>query len=112
MAKTISRSQVKKIVKDYIELLKQDKLPIKKVILFGSRAKGKAHRWSDIDLCVISPRFTDRLKALQYLLDKVHKLELKDIETTIEPVGYAPSNFIDEDPLAWEIKKTGMVLYS
>lgn len=111
MAKTISQSQIKKIIKDYIELLKQDKLPIEKVILFGSRAKGKARRWSDIDLCIISPRFTDQLKALQYLLSKAHEVELQDMETAIEPVGYTSSSFTDEDPLVWEIKKTGMILY-
>src|SRR3989344_4329238 len=33
------------------------KIPIKKIILFGSRAKGKTHRWSDFDLIIVSNKF-------------------------------------------------------
>ena len=33
------------------------KIPIKKMKLFGSRARGKYHRWSDVDLIVISKKF-------------------------------------------------------
>lgn len=32
-------------------------IPIKKMYLFGSRAKGKPHRWSDFDLVIVSKRF-------------------------------------------------------
>jgi|SRR3989344_268408 len=32
-------------------------IPIKKMILFGSMAKGKAHRDSDIDLIIVSDKF-------------------------------------------------------
>lgn len=30
---------------------------IEKIILFGSRARGKTHRDSDIDLMIVSPKF-------------------------------------------------------
>ena len=33
------------------------KLTIKKIILFGSRATGKTHKWSDFDLIVVSDEF-------------------------------------------------------
>jgi len=32
-------------------------IPIHKMILFGSRAYGKPHKWSDFDLMVISTKF-------------------------------------------------------
>lgn len=35
----------------------EKKIPIQKMILFGSRVKGKAHRWSDFDLLIVSPSF-------------------------------------------------------
>ena len=44
------------IVKEFKEKL-QKKIPIKKLILFGSRAKGKIHPWSDFDLIVVSDNF-------------------------------------------------------
>jgi len=32
-------------------------MPINKIILFGSFAKGKAHEFSDMDLIIVSPKF-------------------------------------------------------
>lgn len=45
-----------KIVKEFKERLSK-RIPLKKVILFGSRAKGKTYEWSDFDLIVVSDRF-------------------------------------------------------
>ena len=33
------------------------KIPVKKMILFGSRATGKTHKWSDFDVVVVSNDF-------------------------------------------------------
>lgn len=92
-------------IKEYIEVLQKDKLPIKKVILFGSYAKGTQHKWSDIDLCVISPKFKNSFDALQYLSLRT----IFDMKYTIEPVGFSPKDFKDEyDSLVYEIKNTGV----
>ena len=32
-------------------------VPVQKMILFGSQAKGKAHQWSDVDLLIVSSKF-------------------------------------------------------
>ncbi len=32
-------------------------VPVQKMILFGSQAKGKVHKWSDIDLLIVSQKF-------------------------------------------------------
>ena len=32
-------------------------IPIDKLILFGSHATGKTHRWSDVDLVIVSSKF-------------------------------------------------------
>ena len=53
-----------------IEFLKSFKkrlsknIPVDKMILFGSRAAGKPHRWSDFDLIIVSKKFrgVDSLK--------------------------------------------------
>lgn len=90
-------------VKNYISILKKDKIPIKKVIVFGSQAKNTARPDSDIDVCVISPKFKDKFKALHYLLMKTYTLD-----SLIEPHPFHPKDFVDQDPLVWEIKKTGV----
>lgn len=95
--------RIKKDVLDYVELIKNDKIPVEKVIVFGSYVKGKPHKGSDIDICLISPNFKDSFSALHYLLKKSYQ-----IKSIIEPHPYHPKDFIDEDPLVWEIKKTGI----
>lgn len=105
MVKKAISKKVKKEIDEYIKVLKADKLPIKKVILFGSYAKGVQNKWSDIDLCIISPKFKDAFKAMQYLWLK----RTKDIGLTIEPLGFSPSDFKDKyDSLIHEIKTTGI----
>jgi predicted nucleotidyltransferase len=92
-------------IQSYLEVLEKEKLPIERVFLFGSYAKKKARRWSDIDVCIISPKFRDRCYAIDYLWKRRRD---EDVEHGIEPVGFHPKDFIDEDPLAWEIKTTGI----
>lgn len=52
--------------KEHLEYLKDFKkqlstrLHIQKMYLFGSRAKGKPHRWSDFDLIIVSKGFKDK----------------------------------------------------
>lgn len=96
--------KIKRAIQEYLEILKKDGLPIRKVFVFGSWAKGKAHKWSDIDLCIISPKFKNFDQALDYLWSK----RIIKEDTHIQPVGYPPKDFVDESPLVWEIKKTGI----
>jgi predicted nucleotidyltransferase len=93
-------------IKRYLDVLRKDNLPIKKVILFGSFARGSQHKWSDIDLCIVSPKFKDSFEASQYLWKK---RKIFDLNYTIEPVGFNLKDFNDKyDSLANEIKKTGI----
>lgn len=92
-------------ISEYINALKGDNLPIKKVILFGSYAKGRQRRWSDVDLCVVSPKFKDSWSAMDYLWSKL----TFDMRYTIEPVGFNPKDFSDKySSLVNEIKTTGI----
>lgn len=101
--KKIPKSVIKEIT-DYINLLQKDNLPIERVVLFGSYAKGTQHTWSDIDLCIISPKFRNSWKATQYLWSK----RTNDTGLTIEPVGFSPLDYKNESSLIAEIKRTGI----
>jgi predicted nucleotidyltransferase len=49
-----------KAVRNYVDVLRRDHgLDVKRVVVFGSYAKGKADEWSDIDLVVVAPKFDD-----------------------------------------------------
>ncbi|MCX6799880.1 MAG: nucleotidyltransferase domain-containing protein [Candidatus Falkowbacteria bacterium] len=101
--KTISKELMQKI-DEYVDVLRKDKLPIKKVIIFGSYAKGTSHKWSDIDLCIVSPKFLDSFSAMQYLMKKT----IFNMKYTIEPIGFNLKDFSEGSSLIDEIKKTGI----
>lgn len=95
---------VKAILLDYKTLLQRDNFPVKKIILYGSYAKGSYKPYSDIDVCVISNKFSEKRDYYETYLWK----KALDIDSRIEPVGYHPKNFKDIDPLVNEIKKHGI----
>lgn len=91
-------------VREYLTHLAREGVPVERAIVFGSYAKGTPHEWSDIDLCVVSPRFTDWFDALQYLW----RSRLKDTGLTIEPIGMTPEDLAEDTSLTAEIKKHGI----
>ena len=101
-----AKNQIEKItpkITTFIHLMREEKILFTKVYLYGSYAKGKAHKWSDIDVCVISPKFKDLSRATIRLA----KLSWK-VSSDIEPVAFSPKDFVDENPLVWEIKQHGI----
>ena len=104
MVKKKIPEKIKKHIEKYIRLLKTDNLPIQRIFLFGSYAKGKQHKWSDVDLCIISSKFNDPWEAMQYLWQK----RIFDKDVTIEPIGFNPKDFKEETSLTREIKQTGI----
>lgn len=80
-------------------------IPVERMILFGSRARGDAGPWSDIDVCVVSRRFgRDRFgERVRLARIAVH------IEPLIEPVGLHPRELSDPwDSLAAAIRADGI----
>ncbi len=107
MVKKKIPKQLEKIVKNYVSILQEDNLPINKVILFGSYAKGTQHKWSDVDIAVVSPKFKDSWEALRYLSDRAPF----DMKYTIEAHGFTPEDFNNKyDSLIHEIKTHGIEL--
>jgi|SRR3989344_587835 len=44
------------IIKEFTKRVSKA-MSIQKIILFGSRAKGKTHEWSDFDIIIVSNKF-------------------------------------------------------
>lgn len=98
--------KVKEIVRAYrSRLMQNDRTPIKRAILFGSHARHQATRWSDIDVCLISPRFKDSLEATRFLL---HERNEQEVRAGLEPIGFSPADFREGSSLIDEIKRTGV----
>ncbi|KKQ88036.1 MAG: polymerase, beta-like protein region protein [Parcubacteria group bacterium GW2011_GWF2_38_8] len=101
----MSELEVKKIIKNYVKKLRAENYPISAAYLFGSYAKGKANKWSDIDTAIISPKFKNRFgKSYMRLWDF-----REEIDNRIEPHGFTATDFKNlADPLVYEIRKTGI----
>lgn len=98
-------SEVKKIVRNYVKKLETEKYPVSVAYLFGSYAKGKAHKWSDIDVAIISNKLKKNYEANRFTLWKTRR----GIDTRIEPHGFTISEFEDNsNPMSSEIRKTGI----
>lgn len=95
----------KKIIdklKKFNLLVQKTVSPKSKIILFGSYAKGKNKKWSDIDVAIIVPKVKDRLKSEIDL--RVKSLQ---IDERINPFIFSYDELKENSPLIWEIKKYG-----
>ncbi|MFC1613546.1 nucleotidyltransferase domain-containing protein [Patescibacteria group bacterium] len=95
----------KQVVKGYAKKLKENKYPFSAIYLFGSYSDGKAGKWSDIDVAVVSDKLKRNYWKNQTLLSRY---SLK-VDTRIEPHGFTKKEFMDNcNPMAYEIRKTGI----
>ncbi len=96
-------SKIKQLVRSYTLSLRREGIPIEKVYIFGSFAKGKANKDSDVDVAIISSKFgKDRQKERVLLLRKRNNKAL-----IIEPHPFSEDEFKDVsyNPLVAQIKK-------
>lgn len=100
---------IKKDIDNFIFILNSNKIKIDKIILFGSYAKGKNNKNSDIDLAVISNEFgKDQIDEMMFL----SKLSWQASDR-IESIALTPDDMKSRyHPLIGEIKKYGKVVYS
>jgi len=95
------------IIQKYRAQLIAAGIPVERIILFGSYAKGTAKPWSDADLCVVSSIFGKDRYAERVSLAKL----TSGVEDMIEPYPYHPDELMDPfDPLAQEIRMYGKLI--
>jgi len=94
-----------KTVKNYAKEVNKMGVNLRKVILFGSFAKGTQHEWSDIDVALVADDFTG-----VGILDtpRFSRIHLQNQYMIIEPKTYPTDYFEESDPFIEEIKKTGI----
>ena len=77
---------------DYLKEFKREltkSIPIEKMILFGSRAKGKAQRWSDFDLIIVSKRF----RNTQFRYRPIGFHQYWNLDYPVDFLCYTPEEF-------------------
>jgi predicted nucleotidyltransferase len=97
---------VNKKIHLFIDELERNNIHIQKAILFGSFALGTANEWSDIDLALVSDRFTgDRFD------DREMIREYKAVAGwDISPYPYTPADFDASFFVRDEILEKGLVI--
>jgi predicted nucleotidyltransferase len=80
------KSEIRNVILKYVREL-QKKIPVRRVILFGSYAYGRPAKGSDIDIAVVSDKFKrmDDIKRIMLLSDYAKKIK---ISVDIDPIGF------------------------
>ena len=96
---------VKQLVESYANDVR-DFLPVDKVVLFGSYAKGVATEQSDIDICFFLSSFGDKqrvdiIKELLRVMRKYKKIHF-------EPIVFPTDEIQNDNPFVKEILRTGV----
>lgn len=92
-------------VERFLDVVRQ-RLRIHAAYLYGSQTTGEARPWSDIDVAVVSPDFSDDLFEERLALMRCAAA----IDDRIEPQPFTPARFNPNDPLASEISHHGVRL--
>jgi len=97
------------IIRRYIADV-QKVMPIDKVYLYGSYAKGTQKENSDVDLCFFSHAF-ERRRTLD-ILTELFYLKIKyDKDLLIEPNAFPMSEMNNDNPFVNEVLRTGTEIY-
>lgn len=97
-------NDVSSVIKLFLASIRKQGIVIDKAYLFGSHAKGNATSESDIDVCIVSPRFgIDPIAEMTMLRKLAYPVDLR-----IEPIALSSDDLIDPySPLVAEINKYG-----
>ena len=96
---------VNTIVRQYIADVKKT-MPIDKVYLYGSYARGTQGENSDIDICFFSQAFETR-RTLDVLTELFYLKIKYDKDILIEPNAFPVSELYNDNPFVKEILRTG-----
>lgn len=85
------------VVKQYLQILVEQGIPVQQGVIFGSYASGQPDAWSDIDLLVVSPRFdSERTREDINLLWRI----AARTDSRIEPIPVGSQQFKTDDSSA------------
>lgn len=101
----MDKRQAIRKVKEFAQVVRQH-LPVCDVLLYGSYAKGRPGRDSDIDVAVVVDEYRGDLLAMKARLFRLRR----DIDVRIEPLllerKHDPAHFVDA------IQRTGRTIAS
>ncbi len=100
-------TELTELIRKYIAKVSQVR-KVDRAYIYGSYAKGRSNKWSDIDVAIVSPDFSQDLFEERVFL---MKLALK-FDDRIEPSPFRPEDFNIDNPLVNEIRASGIAISS
>jgi len=95
--------EVRDLVNQYLEKLSDNNIHVEKALVFGSRARGGADNWSDIDIALVSRDF----EGIRYKdKDKIRRITLS-VSPMLSPLPFRAEDFSKNDPFVKHIVETG-----
>jgi|SRR5215207_438694 uncharacterized protein len=82
------------VIQSYLRAVADKGIPVRYGVLYGSYAKGRAHKWSDIDLLVISPAYDRKLTHKQ--VSKLWRIAAHT-DSRIEPIPVGERQYKEDD---------------
>lgn len=100
----INSETIEDTVRQYVADVKKS-MPIDKVILFGSYARGTATKFSDVDLCFFSESFAS-MRSVDVMTNLL-SIAGKYRNVCIEPRAFSTSEIEKNNPFVREVLATG-----
>ncbi len=101
----MDKRSVKKLVKKHLSYLSENNYKIQKAYLFGSYANGRSTENSDIDIAIVMKNIKNSFLMqgdLMYIGSR--------FDNRIEPHPFDEKDFTRDNPLVYQILKTGIQL--
>ena len=97
-------SPIKQVIQDYVTKI-SSQIPVEKVILFGSYAKGTFDSDSDIDIAIFSNHFRkmDEIEGFRFLFTQA-----MDYDADLQPLAFTMEDYENPMGSVEEILKTGI----
>ena len=95
---------IEETIREYVADVKEI-MPIDRVVLFGSYAKGTATEFSDVDLCFFSESFASKRSV--DVVTNILNIAGKYKNVCIEPRAFPTSEIEKNNPFIREVLATG-----
>ncbi len=97
------------VIQNYLRAVDKKGVPVRYGVLFGSYARGKVHKWSDIDLLVVSPLYDKRRTYKQ--ASKLWRIAAQT-DSRIEPIPVGEKQYeADDSSLIIEVaRREGQII--